>query len=116
MGPGECRGLEGVWKASAQPPTTKWLWVLRSLGSLPGTFLLLAWEGLHRPQTDPICNLGVLLDSQLLLKKQMVEEPFLWNIHTLVNPPTGLHLMQCTLHGAACEDYSDTSEGEKDQT
>lgn len=108
------------------PSKTEWLWVLGSSSS--GTMPSLVLDGVVLPQTDPVHNLRVFLDSQLLLNEQIavvargglctilchtpvVPVPRLRNTAQCYSCPGHLsvELLQCVLYRAALEEYLETS-------
>ncbi|KAM6466454.1 uncharacterized protein PHA67_012250 [Liasis olivaceus] len=68
-----CLEALGVWmgnnRLQLNPGKTEWLWVGGS--SVSRSLPSLVLDGVALPQTDPVHNLGVLLDSRLLLKEQV---------------------------------------------
>lgn len=68
-----CLEAVRVWmgnnRLQLNPGKTEWLWVNGS--SVSGTLSSLELDGIALPQTDPVHNLGVLLDSRLLLEEQV---------------------------------------------
>lgn len=62
-----------VWignnRLQIKPGKTEWLWILRPTGSRIMPSLVFYENTLA--QTDPVCNLGILLNSQLLLDEQV---------------------------------------------
>lgn len=70
-----CLGLDGEQQLQLNPGAMEWLWII-SMG-LPTLVL----DGEALPQTYPVHNLGVVLDSCHLLKDQVslvVRRAFVW--------------------------------------
>lgn len=75
-------------------------------------------DGLAVLQAELVCNLGVILDLQLLLQehsswgnKGLCTVTMNMVIHALGHLPNGL--LQCAIHGAVLEKYAEASAGTK---